>query len=116
MVDAEAKATGIVSLLRMEAGRCPDNPDLAALVGELSLRSEEFRRLWAARHIQDKGHGSVRLQHPLVGELGLQFEALALSGSCDESLLAYYAEPGSSSVDALRLLASWGQDATTAVP
>lgn len=37
----------MVCALRMDAGCYPDDPRLSALVGELSVKSEEFRRLWA---------------------------------------------------------------------
>uniref|UniRef100_UPI0039EE3AB4 helix-turn-helix transcriptional regulator n=1 Tax=Sinomonas sp. G460-2 TaxID=3393464 RepID=UPI0039EE3AB4 len=39
-------ANMVVSILRSEAGRDPDNKELHDLVGELSTRSEEFRRRW----------------------------------------------------------------------
>ena len=36
-------ARDCVAILRMEAGLHPDDPDLIALVGELSIRDEDFR-------------------------------------------------------------------------
>ena len=67
----------MVSDLRMYAGCSADDPQLSALVGELSVKSEEFRRLWAAHTVADKGHGAKRLHHPLVGEMTLSFETLS---------------------------------------
>jgi transcriptional regulator with XRE-family HTH domain len=110
-IDWEAKAAAIVGLLRMDAGRCPDDPQLAALVGELSVKSEEFRRLWAAYELRGRNHGSLRVRHPLVGELALSFETFPVADEPDLALITYHAEPGSSSADALHLLASWGTDA-----
>ncbi|MFF7214785.1 helix-turn-helix domain-containing protein [Streptomyces sp. NPDC008238] len=110
--DWESKATDVVGQLRMDAGRHVDDPLLAALIGELSLKSEEFRTLWAAHDVKRKSHGTVRLQHPLVGALTLRYETLALPGDPEQSLSTYHAEPGSASEEALRLLASWGADAT----
>lgn len=113
-VDWEQKASDMVSFLRMDAGCHPDDPRLSALVGELSVKSEEFRRLWATHDVKEKSHGVKRLHHPLVGELTLSFESFRLIDDDEQSLATYHAEPGSPSAEALRLLASWGTDATRA--
>ncbi|MCX4724214.1 helix-turn-helix domain-containing protein [Streptomyces sp. NPDC090052] len=108
----ECVAAEVVSTLRLFAGCFPDDPQLSALVGELSVKSDEFRVLWAAHTVRDKGHCVKRLHHPLVGALTLTYETLNLPGDQDQSLIAYHAEPGTDSVEALRLLASWGVDET----
>ncbi|GAA3829236.1 helix-turn-helix transcriptional regulator [Streptomyces coacervatus] len=110
----EEKASDIVALLRMQAGCYPDDPRLSALVGELSVKSAEFRRLWATHDVKEKGHGVKHLRHPLVGDLTLNFESFPLPDGNDQGLIVYHAEPGSASAEALRLLASWGADATRA--
>ncbi|MER7566158.1 helix-turn-helix domain-containing protein [Streptomyces sp. NPDC048523] len=110
----EQKATDVVSYLRMDAGCHPDDPRLSALVGELSVKSEEFRRLWATHDVKEKNFGVKQLRHPLVGELTLNFESFPLSDGTEQALITYHAEPGSPSAEALRLLASWGADATRA--
>jgi transcriptional regulator with XRE-family HTH domain len=113
-VDWEQKAIDIVCALRMHAGCHPDDPRLSALVGELSVKSEEFRRLWATHDVKEKSHGIKRLRHPLVGDLDLNFESFGTLDDSEQSLVTYHAEPGSPSAQALRLLASWGTDATRA--
>jgi transcriptional regulator with XRE-family HTH domain len=113
-VEWEQKASDVVSFLRMDAGCCPDDPRLSALVGELSVKSEEFRRLWATHDVREKSYGVKHLRHPLVGELKLNFEAFRLADDEGQALMTYHAEPGSPSAEALRLLASWGADATRA--
>jgi transcriptional regulator with XRE-family HTH domain len=112
-VDWERVASDMVSYLRMDAGRHPDDPRLSALVGELSVKSEEFRRLWATHDVKEKSYGVKRMLHPLVGELTLSFETFHLADDPDQSFVTYHAEPGSPSAEALRLLASWGSDAVT---
>ncbi|MFF4017483.1 helix-turn-helix transcriptional regulator [Streptomyces sp. NPDC001843] len=112
--DWEQKAIDIVCALRMDAGCYPDDPRLSALVGELSVKSEDFRRLWATHDVKEKSHGVKRLRHPLVGALSLNFESFRMTDDADQSLIVYHAEPGSPSAEALRLLASWGADATRA--
>ncbi|MPY85361.1 MAG: helix-turn-helix domain-containing protein [Actinophytocola sp.] len=113
-VDWGSKAADVVSYLRMDAGCHPDDPKLSALVGELSVKSEEFRRLWATHDVKEKGHGTKQIRHPLVGELTLSYETLRLPDDAEQSLVIYHAEPGSASAEALRLLASWGTDAAHA--
>lgn len=44
----EAIAAETVAQLRLLTGRRPDDAKLAALVGELAIRSEPFRQLWAS--------------------------------------------------------------------
>ncbi|MEU6416174.1 helix-turn-helix transcriptional regulator [Streptomyces spiralis] len=113
-LDWEQKAIDVVCGLRMEAGCYPEDPRLSALVGELSVKSEDFRRLWAAHDVKEKSHGVKRLRHPLVGEMDLRYESFKLAADADQSMVLYHAEPGSPSAEALRLLASWGADATRA--
>jgi transcriptional regulator with XRE-family HTH domain len=114
-VDWEAKAADVVGQLRLDAGQHPNDPLLAALVGELSVRSEDFRRLWAVHDVQRKSHGSMRLTHPLAGEFTLRYETFALAADQELALSTYHAEPGSASEQALRLVASWGADATVPI-
>ncbi|MFJ7148740.1 helix-turn-helix domain-containing protein [Streptomyces sp. NPDC100445] len=113
--DWEQKAIDIVCALRMDAGCYPDDPRLSALVGELSVKSEEFRRLWATHDVKEKSHGVKHLHHPLVGGLALNFESFRLTDGSDQSLITYHADPDSDSAASLRLLASWGADAAHAV-
>ncbi|MCL7429937.1 helix-turn-helix domain-containing protein [Streptomyces sp. NPDC052415] len=110
-VEWDQKASDIVSYLRMDAGCHPDDPRLSSLVGELSVKSEEFRLLWATHDVREKSYGIKRLRHPLVGELTLNFETFTLTDGSEQSLITYHSEPGSPSAEALRLLASWGADA-----
>jgi transcriptional regulator with XRE-family HTH domain len=105
-VDWEESARATVGWLRLAAGRHPDDAGLAELIGELSMRSEDFRRLWPRHDVREKTHGTKRLQHPIVGPLTLDYESLSLSGDGDQTLVLYTAEPGSESETALRLLGS----------
>ncbi|MBT2387212.1 helix-turn-helix transcriptional regulator [Streptomyces sp. ISL-11] len=106
-VEWERKAADIVALLRLQTGCYPDDPRLTALVGELSVKSEEFRGLWAAHDVADKGFGVKELRHPVVGPLTLSYETLVLPADPGQQLVTYHAEPGSASAESLGLLASW---------
>ncbi|WP_024368172.1 helix-turn-helix transcriptional regulator, partial [Arthrobacter sp. TB 26] len=105
--DWDRAANDTVAILRTEAGRDPYDRGLTDLVGELSTRSEEFRARWAAHNVRQHYTGIKHLRHPVVGDLHLMYEALDLSADAGLSLLVYTAEPGSTTEDALRLLASW---------
>jgi transcriptional regulator with XRE-family HTH domain len=105
-----------VAIMRAEAGRDPHDKGLQDLVGELSTRSETFRRLWAAHDVRIHGAGTKRFQHPLVGELTLAYEELAITAEPGNVLLVYTAEPGSPSAERLGLLASWSMTQRSAEP
>jgi transcriptional regulator with XRE-family HTH domain len=105
--DWDDSANTTVALLRTEAGRDPYDRALSDLVGELSMRSDEFRVRWAAHNVRLHHTGVKRFHHPVVGDLSLAFEAMPLPADPGLTLTAYSAEPGSASHDGLRLLASW---------
>jgi len=105
--DWEGKASDVVAILRLDAGQWPDDPRLTSLIGELSVKSPEFRRLWANHDVRDKGNGVKELHHPVVGPLTLRYETLHPHGSPDQCLVTYHADPASPSAESLRLLASW---------
>ncbi|GAB4081834.1 hypothetical protein GCM10028783_27830 [Modestobacter muralis] len=103
----EATAAELVAVLRSAAGPDVDDPRLAELVGELSVRSDLFRRLWARHDVhRHPGGGVYRVQHPQVGELELRYEKFAVADADDQVLVVYQAEPGSRSADALALLSA----------
>ncbi|MFG1934348.1 helix-turn-helix transcriptional regulator [Mycobacterium sp. NPDC048908] len=106
-VDWEELARDNVAILRMDAGRHPDDPELVELVGELSVKSPEFRRWWADHNVRERTHGVKRYHHPIVGDVTVNYESVAVLGDPDQTLCIYTAEAGSSSEEALRLLASW---------
>ena len=96
-----------VAIMRAEAGRDPHDKGLQDLVGELSTRSDVFRRLWGAHDVRTHGAGTKRFIHPIVGEVTLAYEELAITAEPGQVLLIYTAEPGSPSAERLKLLASW---------
>lgn len=105
--DWDEVAGDTVAMLRAEAGRDAYDRRLTDLIGELSTRSEEFRRRWAAHNVRIHTTGMKRLHHPVVGDLDLPFETFPLGADASQFLLTYTAEPASRSQDALNLLASW---------
>jgi len=106
-VDYDKVLNDCVAFLRAEAGRDPYDKDLSDLIGELSTRSDDFRRRWAAHDVRYHRTGRKRLHHPIVGDLELDVEAFELPGDPGQRINIYTAPPDSPSVDALDLLASW---------
>ena len=105
-LDWPAVAADVVGTLRLYAGRNPDDPQLSELVGELSIKSPEFRAWWNGRHVHERTHGTKRMHHPAVGPITLRYEARVLPGDPDQTLFLYATDPGSPSYDNLRLLGS----------
>jgi transcriptional regulator with XRE-family HTH domain len=116
--DWDLAADITVAILRTEAGRDPHDKELQNLVGELSTRSEEFRRRWGAHNVRHHGTGAKTFHHQIVGGQTLAYEGLEMAAEPGLTLTIYTAEPGSPSEESLRLLASWTStpDQTPAVP
>lgn len=105
--DWNRAADTAVAMLHAEAGRNPFDKDLTDLIGELSTRSEEFRKRWARHDVRLHRKGIKKFRHPAVGEMELHFDAFELPSAPGLTMFTYTAEPGSPSEDGLRLLASW---------
>ncbi|MEV5576428.1 helix-turn-helix transcriptional regulator [Spirillospora sp. NPDC052269] len=103
--DWEGKAGDTVADLRMTAARRPDDPDLAELLGRLTMQSPEFASLWAA-HLVGKCISPVRVfQHPVVGSMTLNSELMELTHDPGQRMAVFTADAGSPSAAALQLLA-----------
>ncbi|MCX4985796.1 helix-turn-helix transcriptional regulator [Streptomyces sp. NBC_00572] len=100
-------AAETVATLHLYAGSHPDDPQLTELVGELSLRDQDFRRMWADHDVRTHATGTKHLHHPLVGDLALDYVTLNVAGAPDQSLVILTPEPTSPSAEALSILASW---------
>lgn len=105
--DWDRAAKTNVAILRREAGRNPHDKGIAELVGELSMRSDEFRTLWAAHNVRRHYAGTKFFQHPVVGLLELNYQVLGLEEDPGHTMTVYPATPGSPSEEGLKLLASW---------
>jgi hypothetical protein len=83
-----------------------DDPRLNELVGELSVRSERFRQLWARHDVRPKRSGVSHIDHPQLGPLELNYEKLSVPDADRQTLAVFHAVPGSRTAQALALLAS----------
>ncbi|HEY1822426.1 MAG TPA: helix-turn-helix transcriptional regulator [Trebonia sp.] len=109
--DWEDVASAMVAVLRMEAGRFPNDKGITDLVGELAVKSPEFPGWWADQRVLAHTHGTKRFRHQLVGDLELEWQGLVLPGDEDQTIFVYFAPPGSPAAEKLALLASWNAPA-----
>ena len=103
-VDWDEQARACVENLRLDVGA---DPGAQELVAELSERSAEFRGWWQEHGVYQRTFGTKRLRHPVVGDLSVQYETLTMPGDRDQTLFVYTTEAGTSSREAMNLLASW---------
>jgi transcriptional regulator with XRE-family HTH domain len=103
--DWKTKTQDAVDSLRLVSGQRPDDPRLASLIGELSVGSAEFARLWARHTVRQCRPGVRAFRHPLVGALTLNEEVMEPLVDGGQRVLMYTAETGSASEAGLRLLA-----------
>ncbi|MGW4978903.1 MmyB family transcriptional regulator [Streptomyces mirabilis] len=102
----ESMARQYVAMLRAAVADDPDHPRARALVGELSIHSADFRRLWARHDVRENVHGTTLFQHPEVGGITLDWDTYPLPGNPGPVLLVFTAEPGTADAERLQLLAS----------
>jgi transcriptional regulator with XRE-family HTH domain len=112
--DWERIAAETVAMLRLEAGRYPNDRQLADMVGELTLLSPEFSGWWNDHKVLRRTHGDKHYVHPLVGGMDFAYESFQVPGDTEQTLCVYNVEPRSPTAEAVRLLRSWG--ASPAVP
>ena len=105
--DWEGATAGLVAGFRQSVGTDTDDPRFIELVGELSLASDRFRQLWARHDVHAREGASVTLDHPQVGELTLNREKLAISGSVGLLLVVYHADRNTENDEKLNLLSSY---------
>jgi transcriptional regulator with XRE-family HTH domain len=100
--DWPEKARAVVGNLRLVSGQHPDDADLAALVGELSVKSPEFVRLWADHRVKSGVDPIYRMRHPLVGSLSVTQQSLRTEQG--QQIVVATTEAGSPSHAAMTLL------------
>ena len=102
--DWETKARACVAHLRAVAGTDPDDPELAAIVGELAVKSPEFSHMWERYDVRRVGNGQKTFLHPIVGTMTLSHEVMEINHTGGGRIVVYSAEPGTPDHDAMVLL------------
>ena len=104
--DWERQALDYIGMMRAAVATDPTHPRATAIIGELSIRSAEFRRLWARHDVRESVSGTKTFRVPEVGDIVLDWDTYPLPGNSGPVMLVFTAEPGSADEDRLRLLAS----------
>ncbi|GAA3863164.1 helix-turn-helix transcriptional regulator [Streptomyces lannensis] len=92
-----------VTGLRSTLARYPTDPAVTGLIEELRDGSPEFARLWERHDVQAAPMLTKTFRHPVVGEVTVDCDSLALTDS-DQHLVLYSAPQGSPDAEALALL------------
>ncbi|AEV83187.2 helix-turn-helix domain protein [Actinoplanes sp. SE50/110] len=98
-----------VADLRAAVARRGADPAAAALVQRLRDSSAEFAEVWDRHEVAVRRNSRLRLQHPTVGLLELDFEML-LTPTEDQRLILLTAPPGTPTANYLDLLRVIGQE------
>ncbi|MFJ5776231.1 helix-turn-helix domain-containing protein [Streptomyces sp. NPDC093094] len=104
--DWKGAAAALLAGFREAVGTDTDDPRCIELVGELSLASPLFRKLWARHDVRPRGSATVCFQHPQVGDITLSREKLHITGTDGMMLVAFHPAPGTEDADKLTLLRS----------
>ncbi|MFF0016321.1 helix-turn-helix transcriptional regulator [Streptomyces sp. NPDC005374] len=100
-----ATVAELIGMLRTQVAADPRHPRAVELVGELAVHSDEFAALWALHDVEEQTRGQMRLNHPHVGELNLDWDAYPIPGNRGPALLVCTAAEGSLDAERLQLLA-----------
>ncbi|GAA4942790.1 helix-turn-helix transcriptional regulator [Streptomonospora halophila] len=109
-VDWRERAREAVSFLRMNSGARSEQARLQELVGELSVRDEDFRRWWNQHLVSLRPFGATRFDHPAVGEFSLDWEVLAVVEDDEQFIGLLSSDPESPDHDAVMRLADWAKE------
>ena len=103
----EEVASVTVARLRMSVGAIPGDRRMAELVSELLARDPDFKRWWGGHEVLATDTFRKNFDHPVVGLMTLDWQALSVAAEPDLTVIAFTAPTGSASADSLRMLASW---------
>jgi len=101
-----ATVAELTGMLRAQVAAEPAHPRAAELVGELAVSSDEFARLWARHDVEETTRGRMRVEHPLVGQLNLDWDAYPMPGAPGPMLIVLTTAEGSPDAERIGLLAA----------
>jgi transcriptional regulator with XRE-family HTH domain len=104
--DRRATVAELTAMLRAQVAAEPGHPRAAELIAGLTASSAEFTQLWARHDVGEATRGRMRVNHPLVGELSLDWDAYPMPGVPGPVLIVYTAPPGGPDAERLQQLAA----------
>lgn len=108
--DWEQHAAALVAQLRADIGTATDDPRARDMIGELSMRSPLFNKLWARHDVARGGNTTAVIMHPIVGRMTLRQEKLRPDADPTIIVVIYSADPGTADAEALDRLLATTQD------
>ncbi|MCC3765227.1 helix-turn-helix transcriptional regulator [Glycomyces sp. TRM65418] len=93
-----------VAQLRKMAALFPEDKEMTALIGDLTVEHRFFAELWAQAEVKDCNIGWVRFEHPMVGLLQLYKDQFRVADGSGQMLVTLTAAPGTDDYDKLALL------------
>lgn len=102
--DWKRKARAVVGNLRIAVGKHPEDPLLAELIGELTMKSPEFVALWGDHRVIPCDAASYELHHPVVGTVTVTQQTLSIARAPDQVLIVCTTPIRSPAEEALTLL------------
>lgn len=110
--DREGVTRLAIAQMRMHNVNNPGDPELAAVVGELSVTGRPVPPVVGRPRRRRQGHRDQAPAPPVVGDLHLDWNAVTWAADSDLQIIVWTTEPGTPTHDNLRLLASWAADHT----
>lgn len=104
--DWEAASAVLIAGFRRSVGADADDARVVELVGELSVASPAFSRLWGRHDVRERRGGTLTFEHPVVGELTVHREKLQVTGT-DGLVLVLYHPASTEAEEKLALLGSY---------
>ncbi|GAA5066579.1 transcriptional regulator with XRE-family HTH domain [Thermocatellispora tengchongensis] len=98
-------ARGAVADLRVAAGRYPHDPEIQALVAEMTACSPEFAALWARHDVEIRRDQRKRFHHPSIGTVWVNCQVLLVPDR-DQRVVMYTSLDGAPERDPIRALAA----------
>jgi hypothetical protein len=102
----ERQALDYIGMMRAAVATDPTHPRANEIIGELSVNSARFRRMWARHDVRASVSGSKTFPVPEIGDIDLHWDSYPLPGNPGPVMLVFTAEPGSADAERLQLLTS----------
>jgi transcriptional regulator with XRE-family HTH domain len=104
--DRRATVAELTAMLRAQVAAEPGHPRAEEIISGLTAGSAEFVELWGRHDVEETTRGRMRIIHPLVGELSLDWDAYPMPGAPGPVLIVFTAPPDGPDVGRLQRLAS----------
>ncbi|WP_280314770.1 helix-turn-helix transcriptional regulator [Nocardia wallacei] len=96
----------LVAGLRLASGYFPDDSALTDLIDRLRTRNAEFAHEWETYTVHTQSAGTVRMTHPELGPLTLEFERTHFPRDPGNTLIVFTAATATPEAEVLRRLGS----------